>query len=103
MSTHKAREEWRQTQLKIQAIESDYRDLMHSKAVQLVSHGGELYCLCDNGMLFVWDGEDPGKDAGDVEGWRWLDSPSDQWTQECGRRLREVAKKEAKDAKAPPR
>ncbi len=100
MSTPEAREKWRQTQLKVQAIESEYSGLIDSKVVQLVSHGGQLYCLCSDGKLFVWDGEDPGQF--NVEGWRWLDSPSDQYTRECGRRLRELAKKEAKDGKASP-
>jgi hypothetical protein len=102
MSTREAREKWRQTQLKVQAIKSDYSRFIDSKVVQLVSHGGQLYCLCSDGMLFVWDGEDPGQDGGDVEGWRWLDSPSDQWTRHCGRRLSELARKEAKDGKASP-
>jgi len=102
MGTRETREKWRQSQLQRQAIESNYSRHIDSKMVQLVSHGGELYCLCDNGMFFVWDGRKPGIDAGDAEGWLWLDSPSDQWAQMCGRELRNLAEKEAKDGQASP-
>lgn len=90
-------EKWREMQRQVMSIRSTYQADIDSKVVQLVSHNGELYCLCDNGRLFVWDGEDPGKDAGDVEGWRWLDSPADQARVECNLVLKQLAKEEAED------
>ena len=101
--TYEEREKYREMVREQEAIEDVYRAIIDSKVVQMVSHAGRFYCLCDSGKMFVWTGEDPGIRGGVGDGWVVLESPSQEARRLLKFELEEWARKrkEAKDGQAP--